>query len=266
METAESLRLHDVDHQLISQGRYSVTLSELVVETGRTAEAVCSAMQRLVAKRRVFTPARGLFVFVPSEYRLWGVVPADWFVDPAMDHLDRRYYIGFLSAAEIHGAAHQRPQVTQIIVDRALRSRHIGRVRLHFYVSSIKEKFLFVQRKNTKTGTIEVSSPELTVIDLCDRPLLGGGLDNVATVLKELADDNRLSPAMFEKFVGYAPQYALQRAGYLIELLTDLRLDSVAEALERKGEPTLLDPHGYRRGLVSSRWHLRINASPESEA
>lgn len=37
-----------------------------------------------------------------------------------MAHLGRDYYLGWLSAAEMYGAAHQRPQVLQVAVDRHL--------------------------------------------------------------------------------------------------------------------------------------------------
>ena len=39
-----------------------------------------------------------------------------------------------------------------------------------------------------------VSTPDLTAVDLVDRPELGGGLSNVATVLFELAETAALDP------------------------------------------------------------------------
>ena len=52
--------------------------------------------------RRLFSPSRGLWVAIPAKYRTWGAPPAVEFVDQLLTHLERDYYVGWLSAAEIH--------------------------------------------------------------------------------------------------------------------------------------------------------------------
>src|SRR5665811_2574872 len=64
------------------------------------------------------------------EFRSWGAVPAAHFVDPMMRHLGHDYYVCLLSAAEIHGFSHQRPQVFQVMTPARLRARTFGRVRI----------------------------------------------------------------------------------------------------------------------------------------
>ncbi len=256
----------DLDDRFISTGRYAATVAEMIDATGASPDAIRSSMRRLASKRRAFSPARGLYVFVPSEYRSWGVVPAEWFIDSMMAHLGRTYYVGLLSGAELHGAAHQRPQVTQVVVDQALPGRDIERVRLRFYATNADLGSLPVQRRNTKTGTLAVSSPELTVVDLCGRPVAGGGLDNVATIIRELSDDGLISTSGFAQLVARVPSHALRRAAHLVESLTELRLDVVAEAAGNGGEPVPLDPHGARRGTVDRRWNIRVNVQVEPEA
>jgi len=73
---------------------------------------------RVRAAGHFFVPAPGLYIPIPSEYSTWGVVPALDFIDQLMKHLGRSYCVGLLSAAEIHGAAHQRPQVFQVFADK----------------------------------------------------------------------------------------------------------------------------------------------------
>jgi predicted transcriptional regulator of viral defense system len=265
MAVAQKMSLGSLDDRLIGAGRYTATVAELVTETEATPSAVRSALARLVERRRAFSPARGLFVFVPSEFRSWGVVPADWFVDQMMQHLDREYYVSLLSAAQLHGAAHQRPQVTQIIVDKPIADRDLERVRLRFYASDAEFSKLPIQRRNSKTGTFAVSSPELTVVDLCGRPVLGGGLDNIATIISELHEEQKLTSQGFAKLAALVAAHALKRAGHLVESLTDLRLDELATEV-KTGEPTMLDPHGDRRGPVDRRWNVRVNVKVESEA
>ena len=61
-------------------------------------------------------PFRGFHLIVPPEYRALGCLPADQFVPQLMEHLGLVYYAGLLSAASLHGAAHQAPMVFQTIV------------------------------------------------------------------------------------------------------------------------------------------------------
>jgi predicted transcriptional regulator of viral defense system len=265
MSIAERVSLRNLDDRLIGEGRYCATVSELVAETEANPSAIRSSLARLVEKRRAFSPTRGLFVFVPSEFRSWGVVPADWFIDQMMHQLDREYYVGLLSAAQLHGAAHQRPQVTQVIVNSPVADRDLERVRLRFYASDAEFSKLPIQRRNSKTGTFAVSSPELTVVDLCGRPVLGGGLDNIATIISELHEEQKLTTQRFAKLAGFVAPHALKRAGHLVESLTDLRLDDLAAEMHA-GEPTMLDPHGDRRGRVDRRWNVRVNVEVEPEA
>jgi hypothetical protein len=52
-------------------------------------------------------------VIVPPEYRRIECLAADHFVPQLMEHLGEWYYVALLSAAELHGAAHQRPKASR---------------------------------------------------------------------------------------------------------------------------------------------------------
>jgi hypothetical protein len=60
---------------------------------------------------------RGFHVIVPPEYRSLGCLPPEQFAPALMETLGMPYYAGLLSAAQFHGAAHQRPQVFQVVVE-----------------------------------------------------------------------------------------------------------------------------------------------------
>lgn len=254
----------DLDEALLSTGKYWCTVPSAADALGRSEVATRSVIQRLLQHRRLFSPARGFYVVVPAEYRAWGVVPASWFVDPMMAHLGRSYYVALLSAAEAHGAAHQRPQVFQVMVNRGLASRDFERVRMRMYAKATLSVDR-VTRVNTHTGTMAVSSPELSVVNLAGHLRDAGGLDNLATVIVELAEDGRLSANAFAAVAGEELPAPVRRAGWLIEHLTDLTLDDAVTAL-RQSEPVRLDPYGARRGHVDERWGVRVNADVEPEA
>ena len=46
------------------------------------------------------------------------MIPADWFIAELMQFLDLPYYVGVLSAAALHGAAHQQAQEFHVVVPR----------------------------------------------------------------------------------------------------------------------------------------------------
>lgn len=250
---------------LLSRGRHHFTTEDAATAAGIKLDRVRPALARLIKKRLVFSPARGLYIAIPPEYRSWGVVPATSFVDALMAHLDRSYYVGYLSAAEAHGAAHQKPQVFQVVVDRDVRDRDIGRVRLRF-ITNRGVAHLPMVRGNTRTGTMALSTPELTAVDLANRSLRGARLDNVASVLIELADDGKLHDDALAQLVGEFPVAATRRVGWIVEHFTALRLDELAEAASRAiDEPSSLDQNGSRRGKVDRRWRVRVNTTVDPD-
>ena len=159
--------------------------------TGLSYAAITSGIQRLRKQQRMFTPTRGLYVVIPPEFRSWGVVPADWFIDDLMGHLGRRYYVALLSAAAYHGASHQAPQVFQVMTDGRVLDRAIERVRLRFY-SSEHTADTPIEKVVVHTGYMRVSSREATVVNLVREPRASGGISNVATILTEIGEARRL--------------------------------------------------------------------------
>ena len=133
-KVAEFVRMRDIPNYLLERGQHSATTEELQQLTGVNAHAVAVGMARLRTAGRMFTPAKGLHVVIPLEYRQWGAPPALDFIHPMMTVLHRHYYVAMLSAAELHGAAHQRAQVLQVMVQRHVSDRDFGRARFRFFV------------------------------------------------------------------------------------------------------------------------------------
>lgn len=177
--------------------------------------AVRASIRRMKKKGYIADPVKGFHLIVPPEYRAIGCLPADQFVPLLMNHLDKPYYAGLLSAAEIHGAAHQKPQVFQVVVPANHPEIRCGSVRVHF-IARRNTASVTRSTMNTARGVLEVSCPEATAFDLVGYPEHCGGLSNVATVLAELADlldeDKLLQESRFSPLPWH------QRLGYLLEL------------------------------------------------
>jgi predicted transcriptional regulator of viral defense system len=249
--------------RLIGEGRYWVTTAEAAELLGREKRMVYPRLAELEKAGKLFSPAKGLYVVVPAEYRSWGVVPAEWFIDPMMRHLDRSYYVAFLSAASRHGAARQAPQTFQVVVDRHLADREIGRVRLHFVASGDIADADRTQM-NSHTGSYFVATREMTLVDLAWRPREGGGMGNVATIVKDMGS---LSGERLARLATRRGRSTARRLGWLLEnLRSDVDvfwLKQVARPAE--GSPAVLVPGNRLRGPVDSTWGLRLNGTLESD-
>jgi len=91
-----------------------------------------------------------------------------------------------LSAAALYGSGHQQPQEFQVVTDHPQRLILAGRMRIQFLVKRPLQRTVTATTK-TETGTMCISTPEATAIDLIRYVSASGGLNNIATVLAELA-------------------------------------------------------------------------------
>ena len=249
---------------LQASGRYTFTRREAESATNASPQAVRSALRRLKQAGRIVAPRRGFFVLVPLEYRTSGAPPASWFVEDLMGHLDRSYHVGLLTAASLHGAAHQAPQQFQVVVDLPTRPVKTGRVQLAFVQGRVGATP--VVRMNTATGTMAVSTPEGTALDLVRHVEVCGGLNNVTTVLMELAE--RIDSTLLVAAAHGMEKTVLQRAGYLLELVGAHRqADRLATWLgEQRIFPTALRPDLPMAGSMrDERWMLVINDEVEPD-
>ncbi len=261
------MRALDLVDDLLSRGQIATTTDDAAHALSIPADQVRVRFHRLVQSGRIFTPARGLWVAVPPEFRSWGVLPGLHFLDQLMTHLDRAYYVGWLSAAELHGAAHQRPQVLQVAVDRAVSDRDLGRVRLRF---TARRRLVELPREqhNVPTGQVWVASPALTAFDLAADPDLGGGVSNVATVLMELAEEGRLEAGALSELAPLFSLSAVRRLGVLLDTVEQNGLTGgLHDFTERRRRfpADLLAPADPATGPVDTRWRLRMNAAVEPD-
>lgn len=248
---------------LLSRGRHSFTLADAKKTLSSDDGAVRKGLERLARKGQVFSPSRSFYVVVPPEFRSWGSVPAAHFIDDLMAFLVRRYYVALLSAAELHGAAHQAPQVFQVMVDRHLRDRDIGRARLRFFTGTHVAQAP-VERRNVPTGQITLSTKELTAVDLVEHPGRGGGINNVATVLAELGP---LDGAQLAAASEHRARSVPRRLGWLLEFVAaEVDLGPLRKiAAAGHGAPTDLRAGGARRGSVDRSWNVRVNVQVDPD-
>lgn len=249
--------------ELQAAGRYAFTRRELEALDDRSAVGLQSALRRLKEKGRIASPRRGFYVIVPVEYRTAGGPPASWFIDDLMAHLNQPYYVGLLSAAALHGAAHHQPMVFQVVTDRPTRPARAGRSRIEFH-SSRRIDSIPVTEVQTETGSMRVSTPEATALDLLQYLDAAGQLGNVATVLAELAEE--LDGQTLAEVAALYPTPTAQRLGYLLDSIGEENraTELHASLTEERRRPVPLVP-GEPVGDLSGdpRWNVLANAAIE---
>jgi predicted transcriptional regulator of viral defense system len=261
----EKVRPRDYLDGLMEAGRYVFTSDEAKAALGSSPDAAKVALARLAKQGLIASPARGFYVVIPPEYRSLGCLPADQFIPALMRDRGQSYYVGLLSAAQYHGAAHHRPQEFQVMVDKARRQIECGKVRVAFFVTSRMNE-TETQEFNTSRGTIKVSTPESTAVDLVGYHEGAGGLDNVATVLSELAA--RLDTAKMAAAAAAAPMPWVQRLGYLLTYLGHASKVSALKLLVEKESPqvvSLLPGLALDNAPRDQDWRLNINTTVEAD-
>jgi predicted transcriptional regulator of viral defense system len=188
------------------------------------------------------------------------------FIGPLMAHLGvEDYYIGWLAAAAVFGAAHQAPQVTHVATSRLVRPRQVGRVRLVFHERTRIGVLPTVDRVG-RSGRYRVSSSEVTALDVASDIGVAGGLDNAATVIVDLSDQTGLDDQTLARLAPLFPAAAVRRLGWIVESHTARRLDALAAHVAASSPaPARLHPNQRLTGTLDARWRLRVNTNVEVE-
>lgn len=257
--------LVDFINAMAAKGRSSFSYKDIEKQMKSSSMAIKAALRRLEKKGEIAMPYRGFYVIVPPEYRVLGSLPAEQFIPDLMNYLGEIYYVGLLSAAEYHGAAHQRSQIFQVVVAKSRRSIKCGKIRVDFIFRKNAAK-IPTQNRNTPAGIIKISTPEATALDLIGYAKHCGGINNVATVLAELMekiDSKRLVIA-----AKLSPIAWVQRLGYLLDLtVKGNNTESIAGYIKNKlpVRIPLMPSNSIKGAKMDTRWRVFINVKVEAD-
>ncbi len=264
MTEPEGVRAEDFITDKMVRGVYHFDLQQALQGITGSATAVRAALLRLKRKQRLAEPVRGFFVIVPPEYRRIGCLPAEQFIPHLMEFWGEPYYAALLSAAELHGAAHQRPQVFQVMLRTNRRPLRCGKVQVEFMARQDAADTSVV-KKTTPRGYLRVATPAATAVELIGYHDRAGGLSNVATVLVELAEV--IDPEVLAEEARRVPLSWIQRLGYLLESIGEEELADTLYPFASKAEHPAPLVRSYPRGGVpeDARWKVLINVDVEPD-
>ena len=244
---------------LQSNGHYTFSRKQYQTQFHVSDNVFMTAAHRLATKGRLIKPVRGFYAIVPLEYSKAKNIPVSWYIDDLMRYLGANYYISLLSAAALYGAGHQQPQVFQVFSDIRHRDIVVRENRIKIITISGIERH-HCQKNKTQTGYYAIGIPEQVAVDLVRFYKYSGYLNNVATVLSEIAD--QLSPDKIVQCAQTADMPTAQRLGYLLDFIEEGErakplLDYVTQQVKRyvKLRPDLESDTLMR----DKKWKLHVN-------
>lgn len=246
-------------------GRYYFLREDSIKTLGITESAFNRTATRLVSKKRIFSPTSGLFIIVPLEYQKAGAPPASWFIDILMRVHEQPYYVGLLSAASLHGAAHQQPQEFQVITDRPLRPITSERELISFFTKKFPQKTPTTTIQ-VPTGSIVVSTAEATALDLIRYSKSMGSLNHTATVLTELIEQMQARKLLTTVIETHSELSTVQRLGVILDQIGASSLgEPMREWLEKqKPRFILLRPNlPAKSAPKNTKWKVTMNDTIE---
>ena len=260
-----SVQAYELSDWALSHGITSLSTEEVMHLCGLPANQVSQRMASLRKSAKLFSPARGLWVPIPPEYRTWGAPEPIRYIDDMMAHLGVDYLVGWLSAAERHGASHHAAQVFQVATGKIVRTRTFGRSRLEFYSRNYVGSVAKSAELLRKTG-VNVASPGTTMLMLAADPCICGGMSNVANMVVELAEDHPSFGAEAATDAPLFPDAAPRRLGWLLDAFGEGAPDEIADYCESlASEPSFLSPASARKGKLDAAWRIVVNEEVEPD-
>lgn len=256
-------------NSLIQKDKCYFTLTDAQETLGKSIAAVRSSIAHYVAKKKLVKVVNGFYAIIPTESQNFGCIMPEKFVSGLMQHLGYEYYAGLLTAAMYHGAAHQSPQVYQIVISKkrpAILS--CGKYEIHFLI----KKDIFstdTQKLLIQQSIINVSIPESTVFDLLLYPKSSGGINHIVTILSELKES--IDPEVLKRIVEKQQNIACkQRLGYLLEFINASNLAAtIYENLSKETRvpyvPLSIKNKANSSTKRNGKWHIIENIKIKSD-
>ena len=259
---------------MLASGRTHFTAEEAERGLGIGHRAFLNAAERLQRRKVLVCPRQGFYVVVPPDYQHRGAPPPAWYIDALMKRERSPYYVGLLKAGEMHGATHHAVMVHQVVTSKRIPEIRAGRSRIAFYhCRDVEAVSAGIEERQTDTGTVKISSPELTSLDILRYPQASGGIDNVVTVLCDLGEKiDREKLALLSRAM---KKPAVQRLGHLLErfglsalagpLFRDLKARGTAPWVELD-RTEIWDPDFTPEPVErDDRWRVIVRRVPEPD-
>lgn len=252
----------------MSREEYSFSMDEILTFTNKNKVAVTSELARLIDKGEIVNLRQGFYLIIPPLYSNFKKLPLALYADKLFKYLDKKYYVGFYSAAKIYGASHQQSQ-RDYIMTKTPKLMDIKKetIDLRFFTTTDWPQKNILQKKSD-AGLYNISSPALTFVDMLRYQTKLGGLNRMLASLEELYEELKENDVK-DLLSWYDHKSTLQRLGFVLD---EIDMDSnITELIYEKFDtmntyPILLYPNKNEKpGTAKNRWKVDVNIKLESD-
>lgn len=245
--------------RLANQNRTIITVDDIESALGCSRDTAKKVASNLEDKKWLDRLKRGTYLIVPlaagetGEYTEHEYVIATHLADPM--------YISYWTALNYHGLTEQVPATVFAATTSRVQDREIHDVNYRF-VTVTEDKFYGYEPVSINSHTVNIASPEKTVVDCSDHPEHCGGILELAKALGNAEDLD------LELLIDYLLQLgngaAVKRIVYLADVL-DIKIPRRNELEDAftKGY-SKLDPGQGDDGTHNSKYRLLLNISKEA--
>ncbi len=267
MEIGMSPREQDVYFSLLNKELGVATIKQVVSDHNISTENARKILFCMAKKKILYRIFKGCYIVIPPDM-LYG--KSDFINDPYMiiDQLmgviGQKYYVGYQSAAQLHGAAHQLPFTLSVVVLKQRKSLKLGGSKIEFRKMSGKN-FFGIERMKYSNSFLDVSDIEKTILDCVNRYDLCGGVDEVCRTISNMRE--KIKPGKLLNYLGRLNSRAVaQRVGFILDKLNISGYgvnESLISGVEKHigNKRYLLEPGSGGNGKISGRWNIIENVN-----
>ena len=245
--------------QLIEADMECFTIHKAYKMASSSKEAVKKMLSEMVKKGWLLRLKEGLYYRIPQERDPDNFIP-NWHITASCLVGERKFYIAYYSALEIHSLITQPALRERVVVNQQIKPSllKLQGVEFQFIYHNDKHFFGFTKTKIDKYHRVVCSDLEKTIIDCLYKPEYANGIVEVAKAIYKAKDTIN-----YDKFMSYVRRFdsqaVIKRFGFLVNLL-EIDLPITNELLEmRSNAYTPLDPSMPKEGKMVSKWRILVN-------
>ena len=258
--------------ELPKRGKTTFSLKEAENQfPDKPVASVRSALARLSDAGKIRSVWKGFYAISLPEYGMQGVAPPIDYIDQLTRYIGTNYYVALLTAASYNGASRHAPQIFYVICDSNLHPKNKYELRIEpIYKKTMPRNY--ITEINSRTASVKISTPELTAIDMIVYIKRVGGINQVTTVIAELAESMDFNKINTDFFDGVSVA-AIQRLGYILD--EEINEKEIAESLYNKTKqagirfkmiPLVIDKANQFDVLNrNKKWGIIVNYKIESD-
>jgi len=246
--------------QFMRKRRVTITGPDVANELGIDRPHANKILMRLERKGWVQRGKRGSYIFVPLSSLTAETMPEDpWAL--AMELFSPCFISGF-TAAEHWDLTEQIFNTVVVFSARSQRKSVQKVANITFRIHRVPEEEIFGTKKIWRNNIpILMADPHRTLIDVLDKPELGGGGRHALDIAHAYWKGGSADP---DRVLEYAARLGrgvvFKRLGYTAESWGSVSDDWLKACRKRVSAGiSKLDPAGSDKGTILTRWGLRIN-------